>query len=318
MNLRQRCITPPALAGGFICAVLWLTGCATPQVTSLQGQWPQDVPTQHQIAKVPFVAQDDFECGPASLAMAFGAAGVQVPLQTLVEQVYLPGRKGALQVEMLATTRRHGLLPYVLFQNLSAVLREVAAGHPVIVFQNLSLPVYPVWHYAVVTGFDRDGSTLRLHSGKSENTEITFSTFERTWARGEFWAMVALQPGDLPATAQPDPLVQSIAALERVNPAAARTAYTAALRQWPAHKGLLLGQGNAAYALGQFSAAQQAYAQLVRAYPDFADGWNNLAQSLLDLNRREEGRRAIDKAIALGGPRLGQYRDLQRRLSAHP
>ena len=84
------------------------------------------------------------------------------------------------QLEMLAAGRRQGLLAYPLAPRLEAVLREVAAGHPVIVFQNLSLPIYPVWHYAVVIGF------------------------ERTWARGQHWSMVLLLPSQLPVTAQPD------------------------------------------------------------------------------------------------------------------
>ncbi|MDE2417491.1 MAG: PA2778 family cysteine peptidase [Burkholderiales bacterium] len=304
----------PALAGVFVCAALWLTGCATPQVSALATQWPQELPAQVQLSNTPFFAQNDFECGPAALAMAFAAAGVPVTPDALVEQVYLPGRKGALQVEMLASTRRNGLLPYVLAPELDAVLREVAAGHPVVVFQNLSLPVYPVWHYAVVIGFERERNVLRLHSGTSENTEISLYAFERTWERGGYWAMVALQPDALPATAQPDPLAQAIASLERVNPQRASLAYATALRRWPTHKGLMLGAGNAAYALGQTIQAQQAYARLVQIHPDFADGWNNLAQSLKDLNRPVEARTAIDRAVALGGPRLSGYLELQHSL----
>jgi tetratricopeptide (TPR) repeat protein len=287
-------------------------------VSALATQWPQELPAQVQLTNTPFFAQNDFECGPASLAMAFAAAGVPVTPDALVEQVYLPGRKGALQVEMLASTRRNGLLPYVLAPTLDALLREVAAGHPVVVFQNLSLPVYPVWHYAVVIGFDRERNLLRLHSGTSENAEISLYAFERTWERGGYWAMVALQPDVLPATAQPDPLALTIAALERVNPPRAGLAYATALQRWPTHKGLMLGTGNAAYAQGQLAQAQQAYARLVQAHPDFADGWNNLAQSLKDLNRPMEARQAIERAVALGGPRLASYQALQRSLDTAP
>lgn len=304
----------PALAGVFVCVALWLTGCATPQVSALATQWPPELPAQAQLSSTPFFAQNDFECGPASLAMAFAAAGVAVTPDALVEQVYLPGKKGALQVEMLTSTRRNGLLPYVLAPTLDAVLREVAAGHPVVVFQNLSLPVYPVWHYAVLVGYDRDRNLLRLHSGTSENTAISLYAFERTWARGGYWAMVALQPSALPATAQPDPLALTIAALERVNPQRAALAYATALQRWPTHKGLMLGTGNAAYTLGQIGLAQEAYARLVLAHPDFADGWNNLAQSLKDLNRPLEARQAISRAVAIGGPRLASYQELQRAL----
>jgi len=318
MKVRASRPLSPALAGVFVCVALWLAGCATPQVSILATHWPPELPAQAQLSNTPFFAQKEFECGPASLAMAFAAAGVPVTPDALVEQVYLPGKQGALQVEMLASTRRNGLLPYVLAPELGAVLREVAAGHPVVVFQNLSLPVYPVWHYAVLIGYDRERNLLRLHSGMSENTDISLYAFERTWARGGYWAMVALQPNDLPATAQPDPLALAIAAVERINPQRAAVAYATALHRWPTHKGLMLGSGNAAYVLGQTGQAQQAYARLVQIHPDFADGWNNLAQSLKDLNRAQEARQAIARAVALGGPRLASYKELQRALDTTP
>ncbi len=317
MTPRPRWHSSPALAGVFVCVALWLTGCATPQVSALVQQWPGDLPAQVQLSTVPFVAQEEFECGPAALAMVFQAAGLPISADSLVEQVYLPARKGALQVEMLATTRRNGLLPYVLSPDLSAVLQEVAAGHPVVVFQNLSLPVYPVWHYAVVVGFDRSRNVLVLHSGTTRNAEISLFAFERTWARGNYWAMLALQPTALPATVHADPLAQAIAGLERINPKAAQTAYATALQQWPTHRGLMLGAGNTAYAQGDIAGAQQAYARLVQIHTEDADGWNNLAQALLDLHRGAEAGDAIDKAVALGGPRLANYLELQRAVRAN-
>jgi tetratricopeptide (TPR) repeat protein len=297
-----------------LAALLLLAGCATPQISALEAQWPEGVSHQAQLTHVPFIAQEDFECGPASLAMAFQAAGVSVAPAALVDQVYLPGKKGSLQIEMLATTRRNGLLPYVLRPEIADVLREVAAGHPVVVFQNLSLPVYPVWHYAVVIGYDRHRNLLTLHSGTSAATEISLNAFERTWARGNNWAMVALPPSELAATATPERLAQAIAALERVQPAAALLAYTRGLQAWPLHAGLMLGEGNAAYAMGDAPRAERAYMALVEQHPDFADGWNNLAQVLSEREAWEPAKTAIDRAVAIGGPRIATYQRLQAQL----
>jgi predicted Zn-dependent protease len=127
--------------------------------------------------------------------------------------------------------------------------------------------------------------------------------------------MVALSPNRLPATAQDDAFAQSVAALERVDPKAARTAYTTALSRWPLHRALLLGAGNTAYALGDLPSAQSAYDAAVHVHPDFADAWNNLAQVLLDQRNRAGASRAIAKAVALGGPRLPQYLAFQRAMA---
>ncbi len=306
----------PALAGVFICAVLLLGGCASPQVARLAQQWPSELPAHAEVRDTPFFAQADYECGPAALAMAISAAGTPTTPESLVPQVYLPARKATLQVEMPVAVRRAGLLAYTLVPELQAVLHEVAAGNPVVVFQNLSLPWYPVWHYAVVVGYDRDTETLLMHSGTTKRIPVSLSAFERTWARGNYWAMVALPPDRMPATADAARLAKAVVALERVSPKAAWIAYGRALKQWPTDRSFLLGRGNAAYALGDLPAAHSAYAAATVALPDFADAWNNLAQVLLEQKRWSEAQAAIATAIHLGGPRKSAYLDLQKSITA--
>lgn len=318
MQSLSRSRTSPAFAGFFLCVALWLAGCATPQVGQLAQQWPADLPPQALLTQVPFFAQEDHECGPAALAMVLGSAGLAVPPEQLVAQVYLPGRQGSLQTELLVAARRHGLPAYVLQPSVAAVLREVAAGHPVLVFQNLGLSAWPVWHYAVVIGFDRDRNQLLLHSGRTARLAMSLFTFERTWARGDHWAMVALPVAQVPVTAQADGYAQAIAALERLQTAPARTAYAAALRQWPSHRVLLLGSGNAAYAMGDRAAAGAAYAQAVQAHPDFADAWNNLAQVQWEQGLLPAAAASVARAVALGGPRLADYQALQQVIADAP
>lgn len=315
MSQRHSARRSPALAGFFMGVVLWVSGCSTVQVRALTEQWPADVPAAAQLAHVPFFPQEEYECGPASLAMLLQSAGVAVAPESLVDQVYLPGRQGTLQTELLVATRRHGLPAYVLQPTVEAVLREVAAGNPVLVFQNLSLPVYPVWHYAVVIGFDRTRNVLVLHSGRTEALEMSLFAFERTWARGSYWAMVAVAPPKLPATAQPASYAQAAAALERLAPPPARAAYAAALQRWPNDRVLMLGLGNTAYAMGDLGSAASAYQQAVQAHPGYADAWNNLAQVLLEQGKPLEASAAIAKAVAVGGPRLATYQTLQHRIA---
>ena len=246
--------------------------------------------------------------------MVAGVAGVLLQPDALVEQVYLPGRAGSLSIELMAASRRNGLLPYPLRPRVEDLMREVAAGHPVLVLQNLAFAWYPLWHYAVVIGFDRERNVLLLRSGRTERLEISLFTFERTWARGDYWAMLALAPGQLPSTVQAVTYVDAAAALERVNPAAAQQAYAAALQQWPQERMALLGMGNTAYALGQRDTAMAAYRAALAQHADFADAWNNLAQVLLDSGQREQAAQAIARAVALGGARLPRYLELQREI----
>ncbi len=313
----MRAVRTPAAAGVFICAAL-LASCAAAPVSELVAHPPAGLPARAQIESVPFHAQEAYQCGPAALAMALQFAGRQVTPEALVAQVYLPARKGALQAEMLATTRRHGLLAYLLAPRLEALLGEVAAGTPAVVLQNLALDWAPRWHYAVVIGYDLEARTIVLHSGVTRRLTMSLDTFERTWARGGHWAMLALEPGRLPANPEEHRFVGALAALERVAPAAARTGYAKALARWPDNVGAGLGLGNASYALGDLDGAAAAFARTASRHPDSADAWNNLAHVLAALGRRHEALAAARRAVGLGGPRIGVYRETLESIQRGP
>ncbi len=293
------------MAGVLLCAAL--AGCVTPQVAGLLEQAPEGMARAAELASVPFFPQEDYQCGPASLAEALRYTGLPVSPESLVGEVYLPGREGSLQAEMLAAARRHGRVAYRLAPRLPDVLREVSAGTPVIVLQNLAFGFAPVWHYAVVVGYDLPREEIVLRSGTTERLAMTLSNFERVWARSGYWAMVAMTPRQIPVSADEQAYVDSIAALERVDPRSARQAYESALARWPENLAARMGFGNAAYALHDLPAAESAYRLATRAHPDSADAWNNLAQALLELKRRDEALEAAQRAVSLGGPRIAQY-----------
>ena len=137
--------------GGVFMALLLLSGCATQlQATKLMDSPPPGLSTAVELRQVPFFPQERYQCGPAALATVLNWSGVTITPEQLVDEVYLPQRHGSLQVELMAATRRHQRLPYILEPDLQAMLDEVRGGHPVLVLLNLGLSWYPVWHYVVV------------------------------------------------------------------------------------------------------------------------------------------------------------------------
>lgn len=142
----------PGLLRVLMPAVALLAGCSLNPPLELDALAPTATPVR--LSSVPFFAQTGFQCGPAALAGVLGAAGVATDPATLSPQVYLPAREGSLQLELVAATRRAGRLPYVLAGEPRALLAQLQAGRPVLVLQNLGTPHVPVWHYAVLTGFD--------------------------------------------------------------------------------------------------------------------------------------------------------------------
>ena len=306
----------PAQAGALLLTAAILAGCVTPQVAELHARPDPELAPRVELASVPFFPQEDYQCGPAALATVLRYAGVETTPEALLKIVYVPAREGSLQAEMLSGARRHGMVAYRLSTRLTDLLKEVAAGHPVVVFQNLSFSFAPVWHYAVVIGYDLERDEIVLRSGVTERLAVTLSNFERTWARGQNWAMLPLSPRRLPVTAAPDEYVRAVAALERINPAAARQAYETALARWPEHLVARVGLGNAAYALRDLAAAESAYRRATRDHPQAADAWNNLAQVLFELARKSEAREAVQRAVDLGGPRVATYRETLKTIES--
>jgi hypothetical protein len=152
------------IAGVFVLALL--SGCASlfPQTSALLDAPPQGLLQRVELAGVPFFPQTEYQCGPAALATVLSHFGAKVTAEELVPQVYLPARQGSLQVEMLAAARRNGLVSYVLAPRFEDLLRELAAGNPVIVLQNLTLWPFERWHYAVAIGYDYHSGELFLRS----------------------------------------------------------------------------------------------------------------------------------------------------------
>lgn len=289
------------MAGVFL---LLLAGCATPPQTRLMlDSPPASLPRHAELAEVPYFAQDAYQCGPASLAMSLNAAGFAVIPETLKPELYLPDRHGSLQVEMLAATRRQGATAYQLAPRLNDVLREIAAGTPVVVLQNLAFAWYPVWHYAIVIGYDIDNAEIILRSGPEQRQVLPMRTFEYTWARSGYWAMVTLPPGKIPVTAEATSFIAAISALEKIStPEQVQSTYLAALNRWPGNLSAQIGVGNTAYRMHDLARAETAFRQATQDHPDSVAAFNNLAQTLADQARYAEALEAARHAVSLGGP----------------
>jgi predicted double-glycine peptidase len=282
--------------------LMMLGGCAT-QSRQLLQQSANNLPRRAELASTPFFPQERYQCGPAALATALTASGLAATPEALVPQVYVPAREGSLQPEMLAAARRNGSPGMIIPPRLDALLEEVSAGTPVVVLQNLSLPIAPLWHYAVVIGYDLDREEVLLRSGTTERETMSLSTFEHTWKRSGYWAMVAPAPGRMPRTVHEDVAVDALVAYEKaVRPPQAHAAYRAALARWPRNLTLLVGAGNSAYAMGDREAAASAFREAAREYPDNVPALNNLATVLAELGQHEQARAVAQQAVALGGP----------------
>lgn len=293
----KNCGTARCRAVGWM--ALMLASCSTlstPPV-DIKTLEQSGVASRHTLDGVPFIAQEDHYCGPASLAMVVQYQGKNLSQPEAASMVYTPGREGTFQHDMVAALRRSGFLPLPL-NNLEDILISVHSGYPPLVFQNLGLSWIPFWHYAVVIGYDFSKKGLYLHSGQKKSTFTPFSTFNATWTRAGSWGYVAAPPDLWPPFANTTHWLAEAAQLERIGqPGIAATAYRTLLAQEPQNADAWFGLGNALMALNDPAGAKHAYRTAVQHAPDHWPAYNNLAYALEGLGRNQESCRLLENTL---------------------
>lgn len=275
-----------------------LVGCATstPQADALLTK-VYDGPSSHVIEGVPFVKQSAGHCGPATLTMALQWAGRNISVDELAPQVYTPGMKGSLQSDMISATRRQGMMA-IPIEGFEALLVELRANHPVIVFENLSLSWLPQWHYALVFGYDLRNQKVLMHSGPEAFKNWDLRKFERSWSLAGYWGLVILRPDQLSASADELAHIGAAAGLEQVGHLeAAKRSYQEILKRWPKSLLAQLGLGNIAYSQMDFVRARQILKKAKMDHPTSAIAWHNSAFAEGAAGNKSEARRSAVEAL---------------------
>jgi tetratricopeptide (TPR) repeat protein len=236
--------------------------------------------------------------------------------EELTDEVFTPLRKGSLQTALISAARRHSRIAYVS-TGMNVIFSEVAAGHPVIILQNLGLSWYPVWHYSVVVGYNIPKKFVILRSGATARKIMTSRVFQKTWARSHYWGLLILRPDELPAMAKKEPFLEAVLGLEKARQFhAAILGYKTALTRWPQNLTALMGIGNCHYALGELKDAESAFRETVRLHPREGSALNNLAQILFEQGRNQEALETAKKAVSLGGPLTAVYQKTLEEIQA--
>jgi len=248
---------------------------------------------------VPFIAQERLQCGPASLAMVLQWSGDAATPEALLPEAYTPALEGSLATDLVSSARRRGRIPWSV-TSLDGLLREVEAGHPVLVFQNLGLSWRPVFHYAVLIGFDLRRRVAVLHTGDQRERETSLDTFDLTWQRGGRFARVVLKPDALPASLDEAAVLGELAQLSTTPHAReAALAYAAASQRWPDSLGVWLGLGRAHRRNGDLKAALAAYQRASQLEPPSGAAFRELSDVLGALGRKQDAVKAQKRARAL-------------------
>lgn len=250
--------------------------------------------SEQQMLEVPFFPQQEYQCGPAALATVLVASGVDTSPDELTPQIYLPERQGSLQLELLAATRRAGRIPYEIRNDLTRVFAQVEDGRPVLLLQNLRTRHFPVWHYAVLTGFDPTSEEVYLNTGTRQKEAMSVAKFARLWDWADNWALVVLEPDDIPPLANPESYFAAVAQFEAVAGfESAAPAWRNAIRHWPIQPQPYLALGNQAYAQGNLTQAASLFREGLKINAHNPSLANNLASVLGEMGCPRVGEKIL-------------------------
>ncbi|WP_299200786.1 PA2778 family cysteine peptidase [uncultured Amphritea sp.] len=300
--------------------LLLVTGCSSNQRLINTLTTDPAISGATEISDLAYFPQQDDQCGPAALATMLDYNHIVTTPEQLRPYLYIPGKGGTLAIELEASARQYNLLVYPLKPDLSDILRELDAGHPVLVMQNLGFNWFPQWHFAVAIGYDLSAQQIYLRSGPDKRYPADLSLFEKTWSRADHWARVILPPDRLPATATLQRYIEAANKLEQLGiqneelMSAAAQAYQTALEQWPDSSAALMGLGNIRYAQQRYDSASDYFIRYIEKDPAAAAGWNNLAYSLMKTGCTPAAMESINCAVSIE-PDLPIYRDSRNEIS---
>lgn len=185
-----------------LAAALWgASGCAGVNLDAVRAHAAAG--HGHLIAGVPFVPQDEYQCGPAALAMVLQYYGVAVGQEEIAGELYLPSVRGTLNLGLELYARRRGFQARSFQGTLDRAKDELRRGRPLVVFQDLGVPRYSVPHFAVLLGYSDRAGAVVLHSGPTAFRIVSYADFERTWSRRRAWTLLITPRGEGAVPAAP-------------------------------------------------------------------------------------------------------------------
>jgi len=163
---------------------VFLSGCTTVSpVPSAQKET-----STHIIRNVPFYPQEDFQCGPASLAAVLNYWGISVSPEQAAKDVYSNSARGTLNIDMLFYAQSHGLAASQYSGRLDDLRERIDAGNPLIVLVDFGFSIFQINHFMVIVGYNELG--VIANSGRDEMKFIPMEDFLRSWEKTRFWTLL--------------------------------------------------------------------------------------------------------------------------------
>ena len=148
---------------------------------------PDNTQPFRMIRNVPFYPQEEFQCGPASLAGVLNHWNINVSPEEIASEIYSKSARGTLNIDMVLYVEKIGLKARQYRGSFEDIKTKIDSSCPLIVLVDEGFLIYQKNHFMVVIGYGGEG--IFANSGREQGKFIPTKEFLRSWERTKFWTL---------------------------------------------------------------------------------------------------------------------------------
>ena len=148
---------------------------------------PDNMQPSRMIENVPFHSQEEFQCGPASLAGVLNHWSINVSPEEIASEIYSKSARGTLNIDMVLYVEKIGLKARQYRGSFEDIKTKIDSGYPLIVLVDEGFLIYQKNHFMVVIGYGAEG--ILANSGRKQGKFFPIKEFLRSWERTKFWTL---------------------------------------------------------------------------------------------------------------------------------
>ena len=141
----------------------------------------------HLIDNVPFFPQEEYQCGPASLAGVLNYYGLKLSPEEIANEIYSKSARGTLTIDMVLFVQKRGMSAKQYSGSLDDIRKNIDNKNPVIVMIDTGIFFVQQYHFMVITGYNEEG--IIVNSGKEQNKFMTENKFLNMWKKTKYWIL---------------------------------------------------------------------------------------------------------------------------------
>lgn len=264
-----------------LCFLLALAGCVSLPTRPVARPSPSPGEGLFLAEAVP-VEQRAYQCGPAALESVLRYWGVEADASTLAGSLSSGRARGVLNIALAQQMKERGFWTQMESSDLRGLEGWIRKGIPPIVALHVGPFGMPLYHFAVVTGFDNRQGLLYLNAGRSTTEVMTAAQFDARWGRAGRWALIVCPPERVAWPLNGRQAAEMGLLFERRSDwESARRWYRTAAEQEPDNPAVRFNLANVHLKRGELQEARALYEELAPRHPSWGALQNNLAWTRL-------------------------------------